>query len=65
MLKMAKELLEEHGELGYEQLSQVAEKFGIRKVYVNSYHTYNSTMLREYLNEENIKELYPDVKINK
>jgi integrase len=64
MLLMAKNLLEEYGKLDYEQLEMIAQRFGLRRVLVNGYNTYNTTILREYLNEENIMELYPEVKIN-
>jgi hypothetical protein len=62
MIKMAADLLKEHGSLDYPQLEAIGDRFGIRRVMVNGYHTYNTTILREYLNEENIFELYPELK---
>lgn len=63
MIKYAKDLIEKHGELGYDQLSEVAERFGVRKVSVNGYEMFNSTILREYINEQNIKDLYPEMEL--
>jgi hypothetical protein len=61
MIKMAADLLKKHGSLEYPQLEMIGDRFGIRRVMVNGYHTYNTTILREYLNEQNIMELYPEV----
>jgi integrase len=63
MIKMARDKYLEHGSLEYEQLSDIAQAFGLRTVRVNGYDTYNTTILREYLNEQNIMELYPEVGI--
>ena len=63
MIYYGKLLYEQEGSLGKEQLDKIGDKFGIRKVNINGYLNYNTTVLREYINEDNIMELY-GVKIN-
>jgi integrase len=58
MIKMAKDLYEQEGELDTPQLSKVAEHFGRRKVNVNGSEYYHLTPVREFVNLENISELY-------
>ena len=48
----------EDGEIGSEQLSKVAEKFGVRKIKVGEYEYYNTSILGKFINRENILELY-------
>ena len=48
----------EDGELGSEQLSRIAEKFGVRKIKVGEYEYYNTSILGKFINRENILELY-------
>jgi len=58
MIYMAKELYLRDGKLGKEQLYEVAERFGVRKQKINGYEFYNTTLLKEFINAENIKSLY-------
>ncbi|MEC1780045.1 hypothetical protein [Schinkia azotoformans] len=58
MIKMGKDLLEKDGKLENEQLAKIAERFAVKKVIINGYETYNYFMLREFINIENIEDLY-------
>ncbi|MEC1697731.1 phage lytic cycle repressor MrpR family protein [Schinkia azotoformans] len=58
MVKMGKDLLEKDGKLENEQLVKIAERFAVKKVIINGYETYNYFMLREFINIENIEDLY-------
>lgn len=58
MIYYAKELLLKKAELGYEELEEVAERFGQRKAIVNGSKQYNMYSLREFINVENIIQLY-------
>jgi integrase len=58
MIYMAKELYLRDGKLEKEQLYEVAERFGVRKQKINGYEFYNTTLLKEFINAENIKDLY-------
>jgi integrase len=64
MIAMAKNLYLERGKLENEELAIIAEQFGVRKVTMNGYELYNYTILRDFINAENIKELY-DIDITK
>jgi integrase len=61
MIKMAKDLYLEEGELDTEQLSKVAYHFGRRKVNVNGSEYYHLTPVREFCNLETIQELYGNI----
>jgi integrase len=58
MIALAKNLYLERGKLENEELAIIAEQFGVRKVNMNGYEIYNYTILREFINADNIKELY-------
>lgn len=58
MIKMAKDLLVEEGQLENEQLAKIAQRFNVRTVKVNGYEVYNYSLLREFINIDNIKALY-------
>lgn len=58
MIKMGKDLLEQHGKLGKDQLYEIAERFAVTPVNQNGYEYYNSTLLSSLINEENIEKLY-------
>lgn len=60
MIKMANDLYKEHGKLDNEELELVAERFNVRKVKIAGMEKYNFQTLKEYVNIENIKELYED-----
>ncbi len=47
-----------NGELESKQLSEIAELFGIRKVKVDEYQYYNTSVLSRLINLKNINELY-------
>lgn len=58
MIKMAKDLLVEEGQLENEQLAKIAKRFNVKQVKVNGYDVYNYSLLREFINLDNIKSLY-------
>lgn len=58
MIKMARDLFERDGELGTEQYREIAERFGMRKIKMGNYETYNLAGLREFINAKNLMELY-------
>lgn len=58
MIKMAVDLYKEYGELTNEQLTKIGDKFGLGKIVSNGYKTYNFHMMRQFINRENILDLY-------
>jgi site-specific recombinase XerD len=58
MIKMAVELYKEEGELTNKQLTKIAEHFGLRKISVNGYDIYNYHTMRQFINRDNILDLY-------
>lgn len=58
MLRMARDLYERDGELDTEQFREIAQKFGMRKIKMGNYETYNVASLKEFINARNLKELY-------
>jgi hypothetical protein len=58
MIYMAKELYLRDGKLDKEQYNEIAKKFGVRKQNINGYEYYNMSLLKEFINAENIKKLY-------
>jgi integrase len=66
MIKMAVDIFKEEGVLGYDQLAKIGEKYNFSKLDNNGYSYYNTYLMKEFINEENIKELYGiDVVIQK
>jgi integrase len=66
MIKMSIDVYEEEGILGYDQLAKVGEKYNYSKLNNNGYEYYNTYLMREFINEQNIKDLYDlDVEITK
>jgi integrase len=56
----------EEGVLGYDQLAKVGDKYEYSKITNNGYTYYNTFLMREFLNEQNIKDLYDiDLEIEK
>jgi integrase len=52
--------------LGYDQLAKVCEKYDYSKLNNNGYEYYNTYLMREFVSESNIKDLYDlDVEISK
>lgn len=58
MIKMGYDLYKESGKLEIEELTKIAERFNIRKIKINGAMRYNFQTLKEFVNLENIKELY-------
>ncbi|MGM7720603.1 phage lytic cycle repressor MrpR family protein [Metabacillus sp. Hm71] len=58
MIKMAYDLYKESGKLDNEELEKIADRFSVRKVKIAGVYKYNYQTLREFINMENIKELY-------
>jgi integrase len=58
MIKIAKDLYLRDGKLENEQLNEIAERFNVTRVTNNGYSYYNLGILKEYINRENILELY-------
>lgn len=58
MIKMAVDLYKEEGELTNKQLDKIAEQFGLGKIINNGHETYNYHAMRQFINRENILDLY-------
>lgn len=58
MIKMAVDLYKEEGELTNKQLAKIAEQFGLGKIVNNGRETYNYHAMRQFINRDNILELY-------
>jgi integrase len=70
MIKMAVDIFKEDGVLGYDQFAKIGEKYNFSKINSNNngieYEYYNTYLMKEFINEDNIKELYGlDVVIQK
>lgn len=61
MIKMAADFIAEGEEIEKDQLYAIADKFGVNKVQNGEYVYYNVTLLKQFINEDNIEELYPEV----
>jgi hypothetical protein len=61
-----KEIYLKEGVLGYDQFAKVCEKYDWSVIENNGYRYFNTFLLKEFVNTENIKELYNiDVEITK
>lgn len=58
MIKMAKDLFLKTGKLDKEELSLVGDRFGMRKVKAKGFEYHNTNLLKQFINRENILELY-------
>jgi site-specific recombinase XerD len=58
MIKMAVDLYIEEGELTNKQLAKIAEQFGLGKIINNGHETYNYHAMRQFINRDNILDLY-------
>jgi integrase len=58
MIKMAVDIYNEEGILAYDQLAKIGEKYDYSKLINNGYEYYNTYLMREFVNETNIKDLY-------
>lgn len=58
-IKMAADLYAKDGEIGSKQLNEIAEAFNLTKVINNGrYEVYTITQMKDYINSDNLKELY-------
>lgn len=51
---------EDKTELDKHDFEMIGDRFNLNKISNNGYEYYNTSVLREYINEKNIKKLYPD-----
>jgi integrase len=51
-------LYEQYGKLDYEQFEIIGKKYQASMIHSGDYHYYNTTLLKNYINENTIKELY-------
>jgi site-specific recombinase XerD len=58
MIREAVKLYKEEGELTNEQLAKIAKKFGLGKIVNNGHETYNFHAMRQFINRDNILDLY-------
>lgn len=58
MIKIAVDLYKEEGELTNKQLAKIAEQFGLGKIINNGHETYNYHAMRQFINRDNILDLY-------
>jgi hypothetical protein len=58
MIYMGYQLFKEKGKLEYEDFEKIGDHYGINKINNNGHILYNTTYLRGFINEENIRELY-------
>jgi hypothetical protein len=58
MLAYSVQLYLKHGVLAYDQLALVGEKYDYSQISNNGYTYYNTNLMREFVNSENIKDLY-------
>jgi hypothetical protein len=66
MIKLSIDLYEQYGKLAYDELAIVGERYAYSKLNNNGYEYYNTYLMREFINEQNIKDLYDlDVEITK
>jgi integrase len=64
MIYEAVKIYKEEGTLAYDQLAKVGEKYAYSQLENGGYTYYNTYLMKEFLNENNIKELYDiDVEI--
>lgn len=58
MIKMAVDLYKEYGKLEYEQFEKIGDRYKTSKIVSGDYEYYNTTLLKEFISPEKIKELY-------
>ncbi|OAS85092.1 hypothetical protein [Metabacillus litoralis] len=58
MIKMGKDLYLEYGKLEDEELQKIAERFNVKKIKIAGEYKYNYLTLKEFVNIENVKNLY-------
>jgi integrase len=57
-IALAVKLYEQYGKLEYEQFEIIGKKYQSSMIHSGDYHYYNTTLLKEYINPENISDLY-------
>lgn len=57
-LRMAVELYNRDGKLEYEQFAEIGERYRLSMLYNGGYSYFNTTLMKQYINSENLKELY-------
>lgn len=58
MIFKAVELYEDHKKLDKEEFAIIGDKFAVKKHKIDEYEYYNTTVFKEFINRENILELY-------
>lgn len=58
MIKMAVDLFEEYGQLEYEQFKIIGDKYNYATVNSGGFEYYNTTLMKEFISEDNLKTLY-------
>lgn len=58
MIKMAVDLWKERGKLTKEEFALIGQRFNLNKINIDNYEYYNKSMMKMYINEENIRNLY-------
>lgn len=58
MLKMSMDLYKEYGKLEYEQFEMIGKKYNYSRITNNGYTYYNSHLMREFINPQNLEDLY-------
>lgn len=65
MIKYAVDLWSNRGKLGKEEFNLIGDRFNLNKIHANGYEYHNKSLMKKYINEENIKKLYGiDVQIS-
>jgi integrase len=57
-IKMAADLYKRDGEIGTDQLNEIAEAYNLSKISNNGYEMYAITQMKDYINAKNLKQLY-------
>jgi integrase len=57
-IALSVELYKQYGKLDYEQFEIIGKKYLSSMIHSGDYHYYNTTLMKEFINPENIKELY-------
>jgi integrase len=66
MIKLSIDLYNQYGKLGYDELAIVGERYAYSKLNNNGYEYYNTYLMREFINENSIKDLYDlDIEMTK
>ncbi|PAV30250.1 hypothetical protein CIL05_07215 [Virgibacillus profundi] len=57
-IKMAADLYRERGKLGKQEFTEIGDRFNINKMTVNGYSYYDTAKMKNYIDSENLKEMY-------